>query len=92
MINGAVVSRNSGRGTPDYQVDPFVSRNFPIHEHVSLDLRAEAFNALNHPNFVTFYGVYGNTTTPNIGIGGPSFGVTAQLPARSMQFSGKLIF
>jgi len=92
VINGAVVSRNSGRGTPDYQVDPFVSRNFPIHEHVSLDLRAEAFNALNHPNFVTFYGVYGNTATPNVGIGGPSFGVTAQLPARSMQFSGKLIF
>jgi hypothetical protein len=68
-----------------------VSRTFPIHERVKLDVRAEAFNVANHPNFVTFNGVYGNTTPPST-IGLPSFGVTAQLPARSMQFSGKVSF
>jgi hypothetical protein len=91
VINGVVVGRNTGRGTSIYQVDPFVSRSFPIHEQVKLDLRAESFNALNHPNFVTFNGVYGNGAAPAT-LGTPSFGVTAQLPARSMQFSAKVSF
>ena len=91
VINGVVVGRNTGRGTPIYQVDPFLSRTVPIHERIKLDLRAEAFNALNHPNFVTFNGVYGNGAAPTT-LGAPSFGATAQLPARSLQFSGKLTF
>jgi hypothetical protein len=91
VINGVVVGRNTGRGTPVYYVDPFVSRVFPIHENLKLDLRAEAFNVGNHANFVTFNGAYGNTTPPST-LGSPSFGVTAQLPARSLQFAAKLSF
>jgi hypothetical protein len=91
VINGVVVGRNTGRGTPIYDVEPFVSRTFPLHERVKLDLRAEAFNVTNHPNFVTFNGAYGNTTPPAT-LGAPSFGVTAQLPARSLQFAGKISF
>jgi hypothetical protein len=93
VINGVVVGRNTGRGTPVYYVDPFVSRAFPLyHDRVKLDLRAEAFNVGNHANFVTFSGVYGNTATPPAAFGTPSFGATAQLPARSLQFSGKVSF
>jgi hypothetical protein len=94
VINGAVVGRNTGRGTPVYYVDPFLSREFPLyHERIKLDLRAEAFNVLNHANFVTFVGTYGNTNTvAPVTLGTPSFGVTAQLPARSLQFSGKVSF
>jgi Carboxypeptidase regulatory-like domain len=98
VVNGAVVGRNTGRGTPVYYVDPFVSRSFPLYrDRVKLDLRAEAFNVLNHANFVTFIGTYGNTviTATNpvpATLGTPSFGVTAQLPARSLQFSGKVSF
>ena len=94
VINGVVVGRNTGRGTPIYQVDPFVSRVFPLfHERVKLDVRAEAFNALNHANFVSFVGTYGNTNTvAPATLGTPTFGVTSQLPARSLQFSGKLTF
>jgi hypothetical protein len=94
VINGVVVGRNTGRGTPVYDVDPFISRAFPIfHERLKLDLRVEAFNALNHANFVTFNGVYGNTNTvAPATLGAPSYGVTAQLPARSLQFSGKFTF
>jgi hypothetical protein len=93
VINGVVVGRNTGRATPVYYVDPFVSRAFPLYrDRVKLDLRAEAFNVGNHPNFVTFSGVYGNTTTPPAAFGTPSFGATAQLPARSLQFSGKVSF
>jgi len=91
-INSAVVGRNTGRGTPIYDIAPFVSRAFPIfHERLKLDLRAEAFNILNHANFVTFNGVYGNGAAPPT-LGAPQYGVTAQLPARSLQFSGKVSF
>ena len=45
------IGRNTFRGIPSYQVDAQVSRIFPIHERLNLDLRLEAFNVLNHPNF-----------------------------------------
>lgn len=93
VINGAVVGRNVGRGTPVYYVDPYVSRAFPVfRDRVKLDLRAEAFNALNHANFVSFIGTYGNGATAPATLGTPNFGVTAQLPARSLQFSAKVSF
>jgi hypothetical protein len=92
VINGAVVGRNAGRGRNTYSLDPFVSRQFALyHESVKLDLRAEAFNALNHANFVTFNGTYGNGAAPAT-LGLPSAGVTAQLPARQMQFSAQVSF
>ena len=56
-----------------------------------MELRAEAFNVGNHANFVTFNGAYGNGVPPAT-LGAPSFGVTAQLPARSLQFAAKLSF
>jgi hypothetical protein len=61
VINGAVVGRNAGRGNGQYSVDPFLSRAFPLyHDQVRLDLRAEAFNVLNHAKFVGYSGIYGN--------------------------------
>jgi hypothetical protein len=93
VINGVLVGRNTGRGNGIYSVDPFVGRLFPIyHERVTLDLRAEAFNVLNHANFVSYNGTYGNNAAPMAGFGSPLNGVTAQLPARSMQFSAKVSF
>ena len=92
VINGVVVGRNTGRGRPIYSVDPFVAREFPLFtEAVRLNLRAEAFNVLNHPNFVSFNGVYGNGAQPPT-LGSPSFGATAQLPARELQFSARIEF
>jgi hypothetical protein len=93
VINGVVVGRNTGRGTSIYSVDPFVSRVFPIYrELVKVDLRAEAFNVLNHANFVGFNGTYGNGATAPSALGAPLPGVTSQLPARFMQFSAKVSF
>jgi hypothetical protein len=93
VINGVVVGRNTGRGNPVYYVDPFLSRTFSLYrDRVKLDVRAESFNVGNHANFVTYSGVYGNTATPPAAFGTPSFGATAQLPARSLQFSGKVLF
>ncbi len=45
------IRRNSFRGIPIYQVDAQISRIFDIHEGLHLDLRLEAFNVINHPNF-----------------------------------------
>ena len=93
VINGAVIGRNAGRGNGQYSIDPFVSRAFPLYrDRVLLDLRAEAFNVLNHANFIGYSGTYGNGTTPGVGFGAPLPGVTSQLPARSMQFIVKVSF
>jgi hypothetical protein len=45
------IGRNAFRGRPALTLDAQVSRIFPIHESINLDLRVEAFNMLNHPNF-----------------------------------------
>jgi hypothetical protein len=93
VINGAVTGRNAGRGRPIYSLDPSISRAFSFwHEAVQLQLRAEAFNVLNHANFVGYSGTYGNGTAPGAGFGSPTYGVTSQLPARFMQFSAQISF
>ena len=52
-VNGTfgTVSRNEFRAMPHYNLDAQISRLFPVHERLTLDLRIEAFNVLNHPNF-----------------------------------------
>jgi len=45
------LGRNAFRGPKYANLDAEVSRFFPITERTKLDLRIEAFNALNHPNF-----------------------------------------
>lgn len=92
VVNGAVIARNAGRGEPIYDVSPFVERVFAFHERVRLELRLESFNVFNHPNFVGYNGIYGNSATPPSSFGTPAVGITNQLPARSVQISGKLSF
>jgi hypothetical protein len=91
VINGEVVGRNAGHGKPIYDIAPALERAFGT-EHINIDLRAEAFNVFNHPNFVGYSGTYGNGATAGTGFGAPLVGITAQLPARSLQFSVKLRF
>src|SRR5213076_1535010 len=43
--------RNFARGFGAWQMDLAVRRDFPIHERLRLQFRAEAFNIFNHPNF-----------------------------------------
>ena len=45
--------RNFARGFGAWQMDLAVRRDFPIHERLKLQFRAEAFNIFNHPNFGT---------------------------------------
>ncbi len=93
VINGTVVGRNAGRGTPIYDMQPFVGKRITIlPERVYANLRAEAFNALNHRNVVGFSSTYGNGATPGVGFGQPLAGVTNQLSARELQFSAAIEF
>ena len=68
------ISRNSFRGPIYFQDDAQISRIFPIHEKYNLDLRIEAFNALNHPSFnnpnssgPSFTGSFGEITGTSVG-------------------------
>ncbi|MGA2118021.1 MAG: TonB-dependent receptor [Bryobacteraceae bacterium] len=93
VIDGVVVGRNVGRGRSIYDIAPFVERSFTFAaERVHLTLRAEALNGLNHANFVGYSGTYGNGSAPGTGFGAPLAGVTNQLPARSLQFTGRVTF
>ncbi|HEX3985099.1 MAG TPA: carboxypeptidase regulatory-like domain-containing protein [Acidobacteriaceae bacterium] len=92
VVNGAVIGRDTGRGTAIYSVDPFVGKRIALTEKVHANLRAEAFNVLNHRNAVGFSGTWGNGATPGTGFGAPLAGVTNQLPAREMQFSAQIEF
>ncbi len=49
------LGRNALRGFPASQWDFGVHRDFPIHESLKLQFRAELFNVLNHPNFAPPY-------------------------------------
>ncbi len=91
VINGVVVGRNAGRGTAIYDFSPLVERPFVINEHLRIEPRIEVFNLLNHANFVGFSGTYGNGATAGPGFGQPLVGITNQLPARSIQFSIKVM-
>lgn len=100
VINGVVIGRNTGRGAPIYEVSPYLERPFAFTERLKLTLRAEAFNVFNHPNFIGYSGAFGNgAAAPAVtcqcaggGFGQPLTGITAQLPARSLQFQARINF
>jgi hypothetical protein len=96
--------RNYLRGFGAAQWDFSVHRDFPIHESVTLQFRAEMFNVLNHPNFAPPVGdissaQFGLSTETlgqylaggNVGNGG--FSPLYQIGGpRSVQFALKLQF
>ena len=89
--------RNFVRGFGAWQMDLAVRREFPIHERLKLQFRAEAFNIFNHPNFGSIDSNYGDPTfgqatatlASSLGVLSPLY---QQGGPRSMQFALKLIF
>jgi Carboxypeptidase regulatory-like domain/TonB dependent receptor len=71
--------RNALRGFGATQWDFAVHRDFPIHESVKLQFRAEMFNVLNHPNFGPPAGNLGIPGFPN-----PQFGLSTQMLGKSL--------
>jgi len=99
------LSRNALRGFAATQWDLGVHREFPIHELLKLQFRAEMFNVLNHPNFgqplggigVANFGVSTQTLGQSlVGTGGEGAGAFNPLyqigGPRSIQFALKLLF
>ena len=78
------LGRNTVTGPAMHIADIAFSRDFRLRESLHLQLRAEAFNALNQTN-------YG---TPNRFVNEPQFGTItmAMHPGREAQFSGRLTF
>ena len=89
--------RNFARGFGTWQMDMAVRRDFPIHERLKLQFRAEAFNIFNHPNLGTINSTLGQNTfgqatatlASSLGVLSPLY---QQGGARSMQFALKLFF
>jgi hypothetical protein len=75
---------NGLRGDVLSRWDFSLIRNFALRERLSFQLRAEVFNAWNHPSF----------STPNLSPTSPAFGaITATAnESRQWQFSGRLKF
>lgn len=75
------VPRNFLRGFAATEWDFAVHREFPIHELLKLQFRAEMFNVLNHPNFGPPSGAFLN---PAFGLGTAGFGLATQLLGQSL--------
>lgn len=89
------VGRNALRGPGSVNIDAALSRIFKITERFSLEGRAEAFNAINHTNFVGAISPAGQAsfTTLNTNLSSSTFGkVQAAFDPRIMQFALKLRF
>jgi hypothetical protein len=65
------LGRNALRGFGAWQWDLAVHREFPIHESLKLQFRAEMFNVLNHPNFAPFSNL---TNTSQFGLSTQTLG------------------
>ncbi len=98
VIDGAVMGRNTGRGTPTYDTGVFFEKEFAIGERVRVSARAEGSNIFNHANVVLRQGVYGNlasglpdpTVSPALGQG--LSGIANVDPGRQFQLHLRVQF
>jgi len=84
-ISEGNLPRNALRAFGAAQWDFAIHREFPLHEAIKLQFRAEMFNVLNHPNFGPPSGDLG---TPQSGgspaVPNPQFGLSTQTLGQSL--------
>jgi len=73
------LGRNALRGFGATQWDFAIHRDFPVHDSLKLQFRAEMFNVLNHPNFGQPIGDLGSPLALN-----PQFGQSTQMLGESL--------
>jgi hypothetical protein len=92
------VGRNALRGPGNFSFDVALSRNFRLTERLTLQARGEAFNILNHTNFVGAFAPAGQEAGANYGtlstnLSASNFGqITGAYDPRILQFAMKLVF
>ena len=90
------VGRNAERGPGTLNFDVALSRQFRVTERFTLEARAEAFNIINHTNFVGAISPGGTVaafTTLNTNASASTFGQPqAAFDPRILQFALKLLF
>jgi carboxypeptidase family protein len=94
FVDGRILGRNAGQGTPTYDISTFLEKTFQVNERFNFHLRAEAFNLFNHSNIVGRNGTYGNSATgiPSSTLGAPLGGISNTDPGRAFQFTVRLAF
>ena len=92
VVNGGVVSRDWGKGTPIYNFAAALQKNFHLKERLSMNLRAEAFNMFNNPIYYSRNGTYGNAAIPSPTFGTPVGGIANVGAPRQMQFLAQFLF
>ena len=78
------LGRNALRGFPLYQVDLGLRRQFNFTERLYLQIKAEAFNVLNRPNFADPLGTLGTFSTAGALTVDPGFGQSSQMFGKSL--------
>jgi hypothetical protein len=92
------LGRNAVRGPGNFSFDLSMSRTFRVTERFSLQARAEAFNILNHTNFVGNFAPPGQPAGATFGtlsqnFSSSNFGqVTGAYDPRILQFAMKVLF
>ncbi len=90
------LGRNAVRGPGTMNFDVALSRVFRVRERYTLQVRADAFNIMNHANFVGAISPAGTVTgysTLSTGMSSSSFGrVQSAFDPRILQFSMKVRF
>ena len=96
------LARNAVRGPHNLNFDAAISRLFKVNEHFSLQARMDAFNFLNHPNFVGAISPAGTVSSnPTFSSGtnnnnlssATTFGrIPSAFDPRILQFALKLFF
>ncbi|HYX53776.1 MAG TPA: TonB-dependent receptor, partial [Candidatus Limnocylindrales bacterium] len=94
FINGSLLPRNAGQGTPIYDVATSLQKTFSLGERSKVSLRAEAFNIFNHQNIYSRNGVFGNDPAgkPLLTFATPAAGIANVGQPRELQFLARITF
>ncbi|HEY4905094.1 MAG TPA: TonB-dependent receptor [Candidatus Sulfotelmatobacter sp.] len=85
-------SRNSFRTPVQGNLDIALGKRFKIYERLQAEGRVQAFNILNHQNYLNVVNAYGEGPTPKTNFLAPIAGVANSDPSRQIEFSLRFLF
>jgi hypothetical protein len=88
----AGLARNSFRAPAQATFDASLAKRLKVGDRARLELRADAFNLLNHANYIKLNSTYGNKATPDAKFMTPLAGVSNVDPGRQFQFGARVSF